>query len=205
MFKKLRKWLKQGRWQQVINELYKLLVLAELSDESAVLTAISYLERHGEAGHLAYARFRRRKLPLGSGAIESAVRRVINLRMKGNSLFWQEANAEAMLVLRGLVLSRRWKEVFAKMTESLAYDRRLEWEWQSPDMVAELKAGIAIMPSKPQPHSQEACYATVCVSPFGQWTPDERNRVIGQILWVCITYSSPYSGCLPIIFLYSYP
>ena len=160
MFKKLRKWLKQGRWQQVINELYKLLVLAELSDESAVLTAISYLERHGEAGHLAYARFRRRKLPLGSGAIESAVRRVINLRMKGNSLFWQEANAEAMLVLRGLVLSRRWKEVFAKMTESLAYDRRLEWEWQSPDMVAELKAGIAIMPSKPQPHSQEACYAT---------------------------------------------
>ena len=160
VFKKLRKWLKQGRWQQVINELYKLLVLAELPDESAVLTAISYLERHGEAGHLAYAKFRRRKLPLGSGAIESAVRRVINLRMKGNSLFWQEANAEAMLVLRGLVLSRRWKEEFAKMTESLAYDRRLEWEWQSPDMVAELKAGIAIMPSKPQPHSQEACYAT---------------------------------------------
>ena len=173
MFKKLRKWLKQGRWQQVINELYKLLVLAELPDESAVLTAISYLERHGEAGHLGYAKFRRRKLPLGSGAIESAVRRVINLRMKGNSLFWQEANAEAMLVLRGLVLSRRWKEEFAKMTESLAYDRRLEWEWQSPDMVAELKAGIAIMPSKPQPHSQEACYATVCVSPFGQWTPNK--------------------------------
>ena len=84
VFKKLRKWLKQGRWQQVVNELYKLLVLAELSDESAVLTAISYLERHGEEGHLAYARFRRRKLPLGSGAIESAVRRVINLRMKGN-------------------------------------------------------------------------------------------------------------------------
>jgi hypothetical protein len=158
VFKKLRKWLKQGRWQQVVNELYKLLVLAELSDESAVLTAISYLERHGEAGHLDYAKFRRHKLPLGSGAIESAVRRVINLRMKGNSIFWKEANAEAMLMLRGLVLSRRWKEVFAKMTVSLAYDRRLDWEWKSPDMVAALKAGIAIMPPKPQPHSQEACY-----------------------------------------------
>jgi hypothetical protein len=159
VFKKLRKWLKQGRWQQVVNELYKLLVLAELSDESAVLTAISYLERHGEAGHLDYAKFRRHKLPLGSGAIESAVRRVINLRMKGNSIFWKEANAEAMLVLRGLVLSRRWKEVFAKTTVSLAYDRRMDWKWKSPDMVAELKAGIAIMPPKPQPHSQEARYA----------------------------------------------
>jgi len=78
---------------------------------------------------------------------------------QGNSIFWQEANAEAMLVLRGLVLSRRWKEVFARMAESLAHDRRLDWEWQSPDMVAELKAGIAVLPPKPQPHSPEACYA----------------------------------------------
>jgi len=95
---------------------------------------------------------------VGSGAIESAVRRVINLRMKGNSVFWEEANAEGMLALRGLVLSRRWREVFAKMTESLAHNRRMDWQWQSPDMVAELKAGIAIMPFKPQPRSQEACY-----------------------------------------------
>ena len=158
VFKKLRKWLKQGHWQKVVNELYKLLVLAELSDESAVLTAISYLERHGEQGHMDYARFRRRKLPVGSGAIESAVRRVINLRMKGNSIFWAEENAEAMLVLRGLVLSRRWRETFAKMTESLASDRRLDWQWQSPNMVAALKAGIAITPPMPQLQSQEAGY-----------------------------------------------
>lgn len=60
--------------------------------------------------HLDYATFRRRKLPIGSGALESAIRRVINLRMKGNSLFWKEGNAEGMLVLRGLVLSRRWND-----------------------------------------------------------------------------------------------
>jgi hypothetical protein len=159
VFKKLRKWLKQGRWQQVVNELVKLLVLAELPDEAAVLTAVTYLERHGAAGRLNYAQFRRRHLPVGSGAIESAVRRVINLRMKGNSMYWQEANAEAMLVLRGLVLSRRWKEVFAKITESLAHDRRLDWKWCSPDMVAELKAGIEIKPPTPQPQSEKACYA----------------------------------------------
>jgi len=156
VFKKQRKWLKQGHWQKVVNELYKLLVLAELSDESAVLTEISYLERHGEQGHMDYARFLRRKLPVGSGAIESAVRRVVNLRMKGNSIFWAEENAEAMLVLRGLVLSRRWRDAFAQMTKSLASDRRLDWEWKSPDMVAALKAGIAIMPPMLQPQSCEA-------------------------------------------------
>ncbi len=123
-----------------------------------MLTEISYVERHGEQGHMDYARFRRRKLPVGSGAIESAVRRVINLRMKGNSIFWAEENAEAMLVLRGLVLSRRWRETFAKMTESLASDRRLDWEWKSPDMVAALKAGSAITPPMPQPQSHEAGY-----------------------------------------------
>lgn len=158
VFKKLRKWLKQGHWQKVVNDLVKLLVFAELKDESAVWREISYLERHGEQGHMNYARFRRRQLPVGSGAIESAVRRVINLRMKGNSIFWAEENAEAMLVLRGLVLSRRWRETFAQMTESLASDRRLDWEWKSPDMVAELKAGIAITPPMPQPQSHDAGY-----------------------------------------------
>src|SRR5271170_8527701 len=98
-----------------------------------------------------------RHLPLGSGAIESAIRRVINLRMKGNSIFWEEDNAEAMLQLRGLVLSRRWREVFAKITESIGNDRRLDWQWHSPDMVAELNAGIAITPPKPQPQPQQAC------------------------------------------------
>lgn len=158
VFKKLRKWLKQGQWRKVVYELTQLLVWAELADETAVWTEISYVQRHGEQGHLDYARFRRRQLPLGSGAIESAIRRVINLRMKGNSIFWHEDNAEAMLVLRGLVLSRRWRETFAKITESLASDRRLEWEWQSPDMVEELKAGIAITPPKPQLQEQQPSY-----------------------------------------------
>jgi hypothetical protein len=36
---------------------------------------------------------------LGSGAIESSIRRVINLRLKGNGIFWLEENAEAILAL----------------------------------------------------------------------------------------------------------
>jgi len=159
VFKKLRKWLKRGGWQKVVRELIDLMLEKGLDENAPVWTEINYLERHGEAGHLAYATFRRRKLPVGSGAIESAIRRVINLRLKGNSIFWKEENAEGMLVLRSLVLSRRWPETFAKITQSMARDRRLDWEWQSPDMTAELNAGIEIKPPSSQTPPPPAGYA----------------------------------------------
>lgn len=160
VFKKLRKWLKGGQWRKVVLELIDRMVKAGLDENAPVWTEVSYLERHGEAGHMDYAQFRQRQLPVGSGAIESAIRRVINLRLKGNSIFWKEENAEGMLVLRGLVLSRRWNDTFARISESMAGDRRLDWQWQSPDMTAQLKAGTPITPPKPQPQSAATGYTT---------------------------------------------
>jgi len=160
VFKKLRKWLKRGSWRKAVEELLRLAGEVELAEDSPLWTEIAYLDHHGEEGHLEYATYRRRGLPLGSGAIESAIRRVINLRLKGNSIYWEEANAEALLVLRGLVLSGRWNEVFARITQSLAEDRRLDWKWTSPDMPAELKAGTTIAPPTPQPDTREARYDT---------------------------------------------
>ena len=66
---------------------WRLAIEADVPSDAPVWTEIDYLNRHGAEGHMAYATFRRRGLPLGSGAIESAIRRVINLRMKGNSIF----------------------------------------------------------------------------------------------------------------------
>lgn len=160
VFKKMRKWLKRGAWQKVVHGLIDLLLEKGLDEDAPAWTEINYLEHHGEAGRLDYAKFRRRRLPVGSGAIESAIRRVINLRMKGNSIFWKQENAEGMLVLRGLVLSRRWKETFAKITQSMASDRRLDWNWQSPDMPAQLKAGIDIKPPQSQIEQLQGTYAT---------------------------------------------
>ena len=51
-------------------------------------------------GRMAYAKLMALKLPIGSGAIESTVRRVVNLRLKGASIFWCRASAEAILLLR---------------------------------------------------------------------------------------------------------
>src|SRR5215470_11919557 len=63
----------------------------------------------GHQGRMAYATLLAMKLPIGSGAIESAVRRVINLRLKGPGLFWCRASAEAILLLRSYYKAGRWK------------------------------------------------------------------------------------------------
>ena len=55
-----------------------------------------------------YKEARTQKLPIGSGAVESAVRRVINLRLKGASIYWLEEMAEAMLFLRSYYKAGRW-------------------------------------------------------------------------------------------------
>ena len=158
IFKKMRKWLKGGGWQKVVDELIRLGLEAQLPEDSSVWTEVWYLFHHGEQGRLDYARYRHRGLPLGSGAIESAIRRVINLRLKGNSIYWEEENAEGMLMLRGLVLSGRWDETFGKISQSITADRRMQWEWTAPDMVAELKTPLKIIPPKSQPPTIQGGY-----------------------------------------------
>jgi hypothetical protein len=157
LFKKLRKWLKQGDWLEVVVELAKL--AKDLPTDHEVWTELSYLDKHGEAEHLDYARFRRRGVPLGSGAIESAIRRVVNLRLKGNSLTWYKENAEGMLMLRCLVLSNRWDDTFAHISTSMASDRHLAGTFRSPDITAQLKANIAIKPPTPQVPNSSTGYA----------------------------------------------
>ena len=55
-----------------------------------------------------YARIAALKLPIGSGAIESAIRRVVNLRLKGPSIYWHKTTAEAVLLLRSYYKAGRW-------------------------------------------------------------------------------------------------
>ena len=80
-----------------------------------------------------YDELRAAKLPIGSGAVESAVRRVVNLRLKGPGIFWEEQNAERMLLLRCRLKSGRWDEleqaVYARA--SATHGRVLELERQA--------------------------------------------------------------------------
>ena len=109
-------------------------------EDSPVWRAINYLTRHSEAGRLRYDCFRNRGVPQGSGAIESTIRRVINLRLKGSSIYWTEKNAEAVFQLRAAAVSGRWEEIVEHTREAIAKDRRTHWHWTPPECLAELKS-----------------------------------------------------------------
>ncbi len=148
VFKKLRKWLKRGEAAAVLNELER------LGDKQGVLeamaTPVAYLDKHLEAGHLDYDEMHRRGLPIGSGAIESAIRRVVNQRLKGNGLMWCEGNAEGMLLLRAAALTGRWDEEMQRALQSACEDGYRDWHWSSPDMPNQLNAEVDIKPPVPQ-------------------------------------------------------
>jgi hypothetical protein len=70
-----------------------------------------YFKRNIGKGRMDYARIVESKLPIGSGAIESAIRRVVNLRLKGASIYWHKKNAEAVLLLRSYYKAGRWNHL----------------------------------------------------------------------------------------------
>ena len=63
-----------------------------------------------------YAAARTHKMPIGSGAIESAIRRVINLRVKSNATYWLRDNAETMIRVRAWLKAGRSQEFFTQTT-----------------------------------------------------------------------------------------
>jgi len=136
LYREHRALLRNGQWRRVVEELTGLADLtAELSGEKEdARTEIEYLRKHGEAGRLQYPTFRRLGLPLGSGAIESSIRRVINLRLKNNGMFWREGHAEEMLQVRAQVISNRWDERVKAMRQHLCRDGRTEWKWEPKAM-----------------------------------------------------------------------
>jgi hypothetical protein len=147
-YQRLRGWLRQGwhgLWQRDLEELGQ-----AAGNPAGLEQPLNYLCNHAAAGHMDYKRLRRRGLPQGSGAIESAIRRVINLRLKGPGLMWQEENAEGALALRAAAVTERWEATLAWVREGIGQDRRIGWGWRSPDMLAQLKAKVPIKPPVPQ-------------------------------------------------------
>jgi hypothetical protein len=147
-YDQIRRWLRRG-WHGLVQG--ALVRLAEASGRpKEVEQPLEYLSKHAAAGHMEYQSCRRRGLPQGSGAIESAIRRVINLRLKGPGLMWQEENAEGALALRAAAVTERWDEALAWVRAEMGRDREVSWSWESPDMLAELKAEMPIKPPTPQ-------------------------------------------------------
>ena len=110
-----RRLLLQGQVEQVIAAVQ---AICRGRNSKAIRTQRNYfIKNHSR---MAYAKLLAMKLPIGSGAIESTVRRVVNLRLKGPSLFWCRASAEAILLLRSYYKAGRWNMLKRMATSRLA-------------------------------------------------------------------------------------
>lgn len=114
---RLRKMLKRGEVEEVIQYLH------HLSDRAPpVRDQIAYMQRRQRM--LRYACLLRRRLPIGSGAVESAIRRIVNQRLKAPGTFWRTENIEPMLYMRAQALTSRWDEMMGQVQTIGKYDRR---------------------------------------------------------------------------------
>jgi hypothetical protein len=79
----------------------------------AVTTGLTYLEKRQD--HLRYAAFAAAGYPLGSGAVESANKLVVEARLKGAGMHWAPAHVTPMVALRTVAGSDRWEEAWPQI------------------------------------------------------------------------------------------
>jgi hypothetical protein len=104
--RKHRRLLRQGQVDKVIDAVKE---VCRGRNSKGIRTERNYFVRN--ISRMAYARVRTLKLPIGSGSVESAIRRVVNLRLKGACIFWCKENAEAILLLRCYWKAGRWNQL----------------------------------------------------------------------------------------------
>jgi len=105
-----------------------------VADRDALTKEVEYFRLR--AGRMRYDVFKRQGIPLGTGAVESTIRRVVNLRLKSTGTFWTPECAERMLVLRCRLKAGRWDEVEAAVHNSALLPARI----QQPQILARLLA-----------------------------------------------------------------
>jgi DNA polymerase III epsilon subunit-like protein len=117
-FKRMRTFLKQGEISQIIAALKAL--DGSHDPDNTIRAAIHYFQTH--EARMQYKRFHAECFPIGSGVIESGVRRIVNLRLKGASIFWRPETAEAILYLRCHIKSGRWVTFVKSVLDQWAID-----------------------------------------------------------------------------------
>lgn len=107
-FKKARQLLKQGKSLNLMRKMDEFISTATGERCKILVRERNYILKAYRRRLLNYHLVAAHHLPLGSGAVESLIRQAVNLRMKGNSKFWLQNNAEIMLHLRCQWIAGNW-------------------------------------------------------------------------------------------------
>lgn len=114
-----KKWLAllwQGKIDDLATEIKRVCTGARL--RAALKKWRSYFAEN--QSRMRYQAFQEAAIPCGSGCVESAIRRVINLRLKAPGSFWTTQMAEIFLFLRSQLLSGRWSIMLHNCTRQMA-------------------------------------------------------------------------------------
>lgn len=147
--------LKHGEPMRVVLALLDLPTRAA-SDPAAAAAArnatLGYLTKRW--GQIQYAHFRALGYPIGSGAVESANKLVVEVRLKGSGMHWAPEHVDAMLALRTVACAARWGEawpqIVARLRTQAAGQRRARHRARHPVAATPAPTPPA-PPSRPRP------------------------------------------------------
>ena len=112
---KLSVQVKELLWSGSVNGISAIVQEKFAGYQEALVSAMKKMNGYfGDQAKFQYKAFRDNALPTGSGTVESAIRRIINLRIKGIGLFWKRENAENVIFLRSLVLTGKTRNTCRK-------------------------------------------------------------------------------------------
>lgn len=114
---------------------------------------LAYLEKR--TPHMQYPLYRQQELPLGSGAMESGNKVVIEARLKGAGMHWAIPHVNPMAALRNILCSDRWEEAWLQLSPVLR-----QQETQRRKTLHQMRRAVT-----PQELAQEPAVQTVDLLP----------------------------------------
>lgn len=110
LLKELKNDLYNGRVDQIIKKFREM-----ANGRKRILNKLNYFKKNKQ--RMQYRSLRERNFPCGSGIVESAIRRIINLRFKSPSTFWKKQNAEKLIFLRAVFMAKRWDIMIKNLSQ----------------------------------------------------------------------------------------
>lgn len=115
-FRQMTHQLKHKPPRETITDICQLQTKVDSDKQIAAIDdARRYLQKR--EGMIDYPHFRRLGFPIGSGAVESSHKQVVQSRMKQAGMRWAEHHVDSMLALRNLVCNGRWSEGWAQIVD----------------------------------------------------------------------------------------
>ena len=72
---------------------------------------LGYFKRYRD--QMLYGTMKANGLGKGSGTVESAIRRIVNLRLKSAGSFWKRDSLDGYVMLRSYLMAGRWDDLIS--------------------------------------------------------------------------------------------